>query len=80
MAYRWYKRYYKLTKEQKARGVVFSSALEVPGWGKWEADVIHEVTRDTPEWRETIDRLKDVSFFKAMARDFGLTVYEIQRS
>lgn len=80
MAYRWIKRYYPLTKAQKERGVVYSSALEVPAWGQWEPDVIHEVTRDTPEWRETIDRLKDVSFFRSMARDFGLTVYEIQRS
>ena len=53
--------YLKLTKEQRERGVVFSSQL-FPG------GTLHEITRD--EWREDEEaarakeaRLRDVRFF-----------------
>ncbi len=55
--------YKKLTKEQKERGVIFSSCLskcttELVG------DTIHEVMENDPDKNETIRRLKDDSFFR----------------
>lgn len=56
--------YRKLTKEQRARGVIFTSTLskhtlEQPG------DFTHEVKSDMPDKYERIERLKDDAFFNA---------------
>ena len=48
--------YKKLTKEQKARGVIFSSQLR-PG------DIIHEVMANDSERRLIIERLLNDKFF-----------------
>ena len=40
------KRYLKLTKDQKERGIVFSSELKVSATG--EGSVLHEVEEDDP--------------------------------
>lgn len=82
MSYKWVKQYRKLTKDQKERGVIFSSALVVPRFedSNTEAKTIHEVTREMPDWRQQIENLKDVSFFKSMAFDGDFTVYEVVRS
>ena len=50
------KKYLKLTKEQKERGVIFSSEL-IGGKG------IHEVFETDKDAEETIKNLKDDSFF-----------------
>ena len=76
MAYSWKKKNYKLTKEQKERGVIFSSQLIKDG----EPGKLHEVTIDMKDKTEQIDNLKDVSFFKSLARDFGCRVELIERS
>lgn len=57
------KLYRKLTDDQKARGVIFSSTLsrfknEQPN------DYVHEVKEDTPDKNEVIRRLMDDSFFR----------------
>ena len=82
MSYKWVKQRRKLTKDQRERGVVFSSALVVPRFEGQDAEekTIHEVTKDSLDWRDQIDRLKDVEFFKNLARDGNFTVYEITRS
>lgn len=75
----WKKKRLSLTKDQRERGVVFSSALVRAG--EREADTIHEVIpAENADWRETIRRLEDVRFFKGMARDMGWDVTEIVRS
>ena len=78
MAYRWKNRYYKLTKDQRERGVIFSSQLINHSIDT--ENIVHEVFRDQEDKREVIERLKDVKFFKNMARDFGWHVEHIQRS
>jgi hypothetical protein len=50
------KQYRKLTQEQKARGVIFSSQLLPNG-------VLHEVMQDDKDIDEHIKRLKDDKFF-----------------
>lgn len=50
------KKYLKLTTDQKARNVIFSSQLLPNG-------TIHEVTADDPEGDTRIARLLDDSFF-----------------
>ncbi len=52
------KRYLQLTKEQKERGVIFSSTL-LPS----ENPIIHEVKATDEDKHEVIKRLKDDSFF-----------------
>ena len=77
MTYRWTKRNYKLTKDQRERGVIFSSQLinySIGNVGK-----VHEVFREQEDKWEVIERLKDVSFFKSMARDFGYSCELIER-
>ena len=78
MAYKWIKRNYKLTKEQKERGVIFSSQIvnyTINNPGK-----IHEVYADQEDKWEVIERLKDVKFFKSMAMDCGYSCELIERS
>ena len=54
--------YRKLTKDQKERGVIFSSTLS-KATTELSGDTIHEVfATDTDKWA-TIERLKDDSFF-----------------
>ena len=61
------KKYLKLTKEQKERGVIFSSALIQKG--VYDIDIkLHEITLE--EWqeneskaREKMERLKNDKFF-----------------
>ncbi len=75
----WKTKHLKLTKDQLERGVIFSSALIMSG--EKEQDVIHEVIPELDkDWRETWDRLTNVTFFKQMARDFHFDVVEIRRS
>lgn len=54
--------YRKLTKDQKERGVIFSSTLS-KATTELAGDTIHEVfATDKDKWI-TIERLKDDSFF-----------------
>lgn len=78
MTYRWTKRNYKLTKEQKERGVIFSSHLK--NYTIHDMGTIHEVFENDPDKYEKIKRLKDVSFFKNMAQSEGYTCELIERS
>lgn len=76
----WRTKHLNLTKDQKDRGVIYSSVLIVtnnPGC----KSVLHEVMADDPDRHEKIRNLKDVSFFKTMARDFGYNVInEVRQS
>lgn len=66
----WKTVYRPLTKEQKERGVIYSSMLVVRN--RPEIDrTEHEVLESDPDRWQKIERLKDVRFFKNMARDFG---------
>lgn len=73
-------KYLPLTKEQKARGVIYSSRLIVTNNPYIDNSTIHEVTADDPRRDEHIRNLKDVSFFKSMAEDCGWNVInEVRR-
>lgn len=50
------KKYLKLTDDQKARGIIFSSRLA-------GSTTIHEVHKDDEDKHKTIDRLMDDKFF-----------------
>lgn len=76
MAYKWKKQHEELTDDMKARGVVFASCLHVVGQD--EEHTIHEVLRTDNDVYGKIERLKDVAFFKHMAKDFGYQVIETQ--
>lgn len=54
--------YRKLTKEQKERGVIFSSTLSTSRT-ELKEDYIHEVFKDDEDKEEIIKRLLDDSFF-----------------
>lgn len=54
--------YKKLTKDQRERGVVFSSTLS-RATTELVGDTIHEVKSDDPERYDKIRRLKDDKFF-----------------
>lgn len=54
--------YRKLTKDQRERGIVFSSTLS-RATIELSCDTIHEVHRDDPEREKKIERLKDDKFF-----------------
>ena len=56
-------KYLKLTKDQKERGVIFSSQLK-DSTGKFANGVIHEVFSNDENKDEKISRLSDSSFFK----------------
>ena len=70
----WRTRRYPLTKDQKSRGVVYSSQLVVLNNPSIENGVIHEVHKDDPDRHTMIRNLEDVSFFKNMAREMGWNV------
>ena len=59
----------KLTADQKARGVIFSSTLSNHTIEHAE-DTIHEVFKDDPNKYETIRNLKDIEFFKDSMWDY----------
>ena len=54
----------KLTKEQKERGVVFSSCLSEYR-GEMECDTVHEVKSTDEDKENTIGRLLNDKFFNA---------------
>jgi hypothetical protein len=54
--------YRKLTKEQRDRGVIFSSTLS-KYTTEMVGDTTHEVMMDNPDSCEEIRRLKDDKFF-----------------
>lgn len=78
MAYK--KIHRKLTADQRARGVIFSSAIVNYNNRETEAGTIHEVKSTDDDKDETIRRLKDTRFFQSMARDFHWNVEEIIRT
>lgn len=67
-----------LTKEQRERGVIYSSELKVLNNDDIEDD-LKEVFETDANKERTIRLLKDVSFFKSMAEDFGYNVLHIVR-
>lgn len=77
----WKKINRELTADQRERGVVFSSQLVNYTLGDTEdTALVHEVIPGECNVPEKIRLLKDVSFFKGMARDMGYRVVEIVRS
>lgn len=77
----WKKINRKLTADQIERGVVFSSQLVNYTLGDTEETaLVHEVIPGECNVAKKIALLKDVSFFKGMARDMGYNVVEIVRS
>lgn len=54
--------YKKLTKEQKERGVIFSSTLSKYR-EEMQGDIIHEVHKDSEGIAEHIERLMNDKFF-----------------
>lgn len=72
----WKTRNLSLTKKQKERGVIFSSILYV---NNGTEPVLHEVMQDDPGKEDLIANLKNVSFFRSMAKDLGLDVIEERR-
>lgn len=55
--------YKKLTKDQKERGVIFSSCLS-KSTTETAKDTVHEVMKGDPNKDKVIQRLKDDSFFR----------------
>lgn len=78
MAYKWTKRNYKLTKDQRERGVIFSSQLN--NYTLHQVGELHEVFEDQPDKYEVIKNLKDIKFFKNWAQDEGFNCELIERS
>lgn len=62
-----------LTADQRERGIIYSSVLIVTNRPDVKR-VLHEVHKDDPDKYEKIRNLKDVGFFKSMARDLGYNV------
>ena len=54
--------YRNLTKDQKDRGVIFSSTLST-ATVEMAHDIVHEVMADDPDKDRIIKNLKDDSFF-----------------
>lgn len=73
----WKTKNLTLTQEQKDRGVIFSSVLYCDNGTE---PTLHEVMKDDPDKYEQIKLLKDVTFFKNMAKEFGWNVVEERRS
>lgn len=69
--------YRKLTKDQKERGIIYSSSLCKDG--EPESKNIHEVSKHDQNKYDIIDNLKDVRFFRSMADDFNWNVVNIVR-
>lgn len=74
----WKTKYLKLTKEQREKGVVFSSILKATNHAIEE--VMYEVRGNDPEKDEKINCLKNVEFFKYWAKMNNYNVvHEIRR-
>ena len=74
----WRTKRLNLTKEQKERGVIFSSVLIVTN--EPITPTLHEVLATDPRKDEKISNLKDVDFFKGFAKTAGYDViHEIRR-
>lgn len=80
MAYSWTTKCKRLTADMRKRGVVFASQLYVVHGEVYGIDnsIVHEVfrTEPEPERSEHIARLKDVRFFKGLAREGGYAVID----
>jgi len=63
--------YKKLTKEQKSRGVIFSSCLSVSRTETGN-DTVHEVFNSDIDKYEKIKRLKDDKFFNDSHYKFNI--------
>ena len=75
----WRTRYLKLTKDQKERGVIYSSELIATN-APYLDRICHEVHEDDPDKYRIIRNLEDVSFFKALAKESGWNVInEVRR-
>ena len=61
--------YKKLTKEQKEKGIIFTSLLSV---GRTEGDTIHEVLETDKDKYTKIDRLKDDKFFNTSYYNYNI--------
>lgn len=76
----WRTKNLKLTADQKSRGVIYSSQLIVLGNVGVDNSIIHEVLDSDPDKWQTIENLRDTSFFKSLARDFGWDViHEVRK-
>ena len=73
----WKTKHLKLTRDQRERGVIYSSVLYANNGCK---PVLHEVKIYDPDRDRKIEHLKDVSFFKRMAEDCGWDVINEVRS
>lgn len=74
----WHKINRKLTADMEARGVVFASQLVNRTFGETEETALmHEVIPGRDNVAEKIALLKDVRFFKSLARDERYNVTEI---
>lgn len=62
-------RRYPLTKDQKARGVIYSS--QITNYSINSPGELHEVFRDDADARHKIELLEDVGFFRRMCRGEG---------
>lgn len=63
--------YKSLTKDQKERGVIFSSTLS-KYTTELTTDTIHEVFATDPDKYTTIERLKDDSFFNGSSWKYNI--------
>lgn len=70
-------KYLSLTKDQKERGVIYSSAIIRDG--EKEVNNIHEVFGKDSNKDQIISNLKDVEFFKNMAKEFNWSATNIVR-
>lgn len=73
----WKTKHLRLTKDQRERGVIYSSVLYANNGCE---PILKEVKIDDPDRDRQIELLKDVSFFKNMARDCGWDVINEVRS
>lgn len=63
--------YRKLTKEQRQRGVIFSSTLS-PFKFETETTTTHEVFKDEDNGEQKINHLKDDRFFNSSTFKFNI--------
>ena len=61
--------YKQVTKEQKEKGIIFTSPLSV---GRTEGDTIHEVLETDKDKYTKIDRLKDDKFFNTSYYNYNI--------
>ena len=68
-----------LTKEQKERGVIYSSVLVVTNKPGFNNSEVKEVLKTDVDRDRQIRLLKDVNWFKDFAREFDLDVINYVR-